>query len=147
MAEWDRRTPWRQGQALTSDTASRLGLSGAEESRKALVLVISHDCDLTQSCEIEPFVEVLVGRRVAAVDGNFTHAKNPRRLHLVAGQGGAALYLDLVARDKRLVPKEQLAGELPDETFALAPRDRSVLQRWLAARYRRSAFPDEFNRR
>jgi hypothetical protein len=29
----------------------------------------------------------------------------------------------------------------------LTPENRSVLQRWLAARYRRAAFPDEFERR
>jgi hypothetical protein len=147
MAEWDRRTPWRQGHTLTSETASRLGLVGADDSGTALALVVSHDCDLTQTCEIEPLVEVVIGRPVAAADGNFTHAKNPRRLHLAAEQGGAALYLDLLARDKRLVPKERLAGERPDQGFVLAPRDRSVLQRWLAARYRRSAFADEFDRR
>lgn len=147
MAEWDRGTPWRQGHTLTSETASRLGLVGAPDSGSAVALVVSHDCDLTQTCEIEPFVEVVIGRHVAAADGNFTHAKNPRRLHLAAEQGGAALYLDLLARDKRLVPKEGLAGERPDQGFVLAPRDRSVLQRWMAARYRRSAFADEFDRR
>jgi hypothetical protein len=122
-------------------------LVGTDDSGTAVALVVSHDCDLIQSCEIEPSVEVIIGRRVAAADGNFTHGKNPRRLHLAVEQNGVPMYVDLLARDKGLIPKKGLAGELPDGGLVLSPRDRSLLQHWLAARYRRSAFPEEFERR
>lgn len=34
-----------------------------------------------------------------------------------------------------------------EEIFILNQKNHNILQRWLAARYRRSAFPDEFNKR
>jgi hypothetical protein len=145
MPAWDRRTPWRQGHTLTSEAAVALGL--VENSAKSLAIVITHDCDLTQNPDVEPNVELITGSRVDAADGNFTHAKNPRRLHLPVQENDKLACIDLRATDKRLVPKQTLAAYLPDKGVTLTPNNKSVLQRWLAARYRRSAFPDEFDRR
>jgi len=147
MAAWDRHTPWRQGHALRNETAVTLGLVRVEEAATAVAMVVSHDCDLTQSPEVEPSIEIIVGGRISAADGNFSHAKNPRRLHLPCTENGSTIYLDLRARDKRGIRKDDLAAHLPNASMALTPEDRSVLQRWLAARYRRAAFPDEFERR
>lgn len=147
MAAWNRHTPWRQGHALTNETAITLGLVRVDEATTAVAMVVSHDCDLTQTPEVEPSIEIIVGGRIAAADGNFSHAKNPRRLHLPCTENGSTIYLDLRARDKRGIPKDHLATHLPNANMALTPEDCSVLQRWLAARYRRSAFPEEFERR
>ena len=92
-------------------------------------------------------VEVIVGRRVAAADGNFTYAKNARRLHLTFNGGAEHLTADFEASCKRQVAKGQLAEHEPIETVRLTSIEHNILQRWLAARYRRSAFPDEFDRR
>lgn len=147
MSAWDRHTPWRQGHALTHETAVTLGLVGVGESETAVAMVVSHDCDLAQTPDVEPAIEIIVGGRVAAADGNFSHAKNPRRLHLPCTENGSTIFLDLLARDKRGISKDQLAEHLPNTSMALTPDDRAMLQRWLAARYRRAAFPDEFVRR
>jgi hypothetical protein len=147
MAAGDRQTLWRQGHTLTNEAAVGLGLVRPDEIATALVIVISHDCDLTQCSEVEPCVETIVGHRIAAADGNFTHAKNPRQLHLPCEENGATVYLDLRARDKRSISKEDFAAHQPNGVITVAPRECSVLQRWLAARYRRAAFPDEFERR
>jgi hypothetical protein len=82
MADWNRDTPWRQGHVLTNASSVALGVLREEDAAVALAVVISHDCDLAQSPETEPAVEIIVARRVQAADGNFTHAKNSRRLHL-----------------------------------------------------------------
>jgi hypothetical protein len=147
MPAWDRQTPWRQGHALTSEAAITLGLIQRKDATNLLVVVISHDCDLTQDPGVEPCVEMIMGNRTPAADGNFTHGKNPRRLHLPVQENAAVVHLDLLARDKCLVPKEALAAHMPNDNVMLRPGDRSVLQRWLAARYRQSAFPDEFEHR
>ena len=147
MAAWDRHTPWRQGHALTNEAAVTLGLVRVVEVATVVAMVVSHDCDLAQSPEVEPSIEIIVGGRIAAANGNFTHAKNPRRLHLPCTENGVTMYLDLLATDKRGIPKYHLAGHLPNASMELTPENRSVLQRWLAARYRRAAFPDEFERR
>lgn len=147
MADWNRDTPWRQGHVLTNESSVALGLVQAEDSRTAFAVVISHDCDLAQSPETEPTVEVIVAKRVQAADGNFTHAKNSRRLHLECTIDGAESYLDMQARGKTEIKKSDLADHSPAANVVLKAEDRSVLQRWLAARYRRAAFPDEFERR
>jgi len=81
------------------------------------------------------------------LDGNFTFGKAARRLHVDLSGGATALKLELSATQKRSIEKERLAGYQPTDGVALTPREREILQRWLAARYRRSAFPDEFDRR
>jgi hypothetical protein len=147
MAAWDRHTPWRQGHALTSEAVLTLGLIQERDAPNAIVIVISHDCDIAQSGEVEPCVEIIIGCRVPEANGNLTHAKNPRRLHLPAQENGNTVCLELWAKDKCLVPNDRLVAHLPNESITLTSHDRSVLQRWLAARYRRSAFADEFERR
>ena len=51
MVAWDRDMPWRQGKVLTSESSVALGVIGAEDAGIAMAIVISHDCDLTQSPE------------------------------------------------------------------------------------------------
>lgn len=147
MGDWTRDTPWRQGHVLRVDAVTALGLCNPESAEECVALVISHDCDLANGVEQEPGAEVVVGRRIGKVDGNFTHTKNPRRLHLEFRQGEAVIAGDFLATAKRLVPKAVLADYRPRDDLVLTPQDHEILQRWLAARYRRAAFPDEFVRR
>lgn len=146
MAAWSRDTIWRQGALLSQKAVEVLGLSlqsgGAVE---AAAIVVSHDCDLVQLAEVEPMVELVLGRRVERPDGNLLHGKNPRRLQLPINVGNGWVELD--ARWKKAVKKEDLAPYRPDAALSLTLNEKMILQRWLAARYRRAAFPDEFNNR
>jgi hypothetical protein len=144
VAAWDRKTPWCQGHVLTAETLAALQLVG-NDSLKSVAVVISHDCDLAQLPAVEPFVELIVGQRVGLPDGNLTHAKNPRRVHLPATEGGETVFIELTATERRLIPKTDFAEHLPSSRLILEPNARNVLQHWLAARYRRSAFPDLFD--
>jgi hypothetical protein len=148
MSDWNRETPWRQGHLLDDDTVKALSLSSSESPDRTAVVVISHDCDLVQSSQKEPYVEVIVGHFLnEKANGNFTFAKNARKLHFDRSSGTQPLTVELVATDKRQINKQKLANAQPDPNFALSHRERSVLQQWLAARYRRAAFPDEFDNR
>lgn len=146
MAEWLRDTPWRQGQLLTAEAAAALGLQHSDGPDQTLVVVVTHDCDLAQLPDGEPCVEVIVGSRVAAGDGNHTHAKNARRLH-VEFDGDAACWGEFLATAKVSRSKHDLATFRPRADVRLSPDSHAVFQIWLASRYRRSAFPDEFERR
>lgn len=146
MGEWDRRTPWRQGHFLTLDTIAALQLA-PEANPDVLAVLVSHDCDLAQDPSIEPMIEVIVGRRVEIANGNFTHAKNPRRLHIPAFEADAEIWVELTATARKTILKHELVAHLPSATILINPATRNTLQFWLAARYRRSAFPDEFNKR
>jgi hypothetical protein len=147
MADWNRDTPWRQGHVLTNESSVALGVVRAEDAETALAIVISHDCDLAQEPETEESVEIIVANRIDVANGNFTHAKNSRRLHLECSIDEAPTYLDMQAQHKTGIKKAALADHAPAANVVVKPEDRSILQRWLAARYRRSAFPDEFERR
>lgn len=146
MAAWERDTPWRQGLVLPDDAAKALQLLGDAADGK-VAIVVSHDCDLAQDPSVEPVVEIIVGRWIQTADGNFTYAKNARRLHLTFSGGTQPHTADLIASRKTSVLKVKFAEYEPVEAVRLSSLERTILQRWLAARYRRSAFPDEFDTR
>lgn len=146
MADWNRETPWRQGHLLGNDAIEALGLRHAIAPEQTLVIVASHDCDLAQTSEGEPVVEVVVGRLVTDKDGNCTHAKNARKLH-VEFAGAAMFWGEFEATAKRSIEKRALNDCVPRPEALLSAENHAIFQMWLASRYRRSAFPDEFERR
>jgi len=146
MAEWNRETPWRQGHLLGSDAVAALELRHTIEPEQTLVIVASHDCDLTQHPDGEPFVEVVVGRMLANRDGTYAHAKSARKLH-VEFTGTTACWGEFEATAKVTIDKWLLNEIKPRTDATLSPEDQATFQMWLASRYRRSAFPDEFERR
>lgn len=146
MAKWARETPWRQGRLLTEETAAALQLIHHEYPGETVVIVATHDCDLAQTPESEPMIEVVVGRRIDLMDGNYTHAKTARTLHSQF-KGTSPLMAEFIITDKLSIHKEALADFEPLDSHHLSASGQVTFQRWLASRYRRSAFPDEFERR
>lgn len=146
MAElWTRGTPWRQGHLLTEEAALALGLLHSESPDLTCVVVVSHDCDLANDAlQIEPDVEVIVGRRVQKGDGNYFWAKAPRTLHIDALRSGTGATIELVATAKWPIPKQLLAAYTPDTAYSLPGKSLSALRSWLGVRYNRAAFPDPF---
>lgn len=146
MGEWKIDTPWRQGHLLSDEAITALGLRHPRFPNETVVIVASHDCDLTRLPEKEPNVEVIVGHKIPIFDGNNTHAKSSRTLHLEV-QDDQPLKAEFVATDKRSLSKERLADYRPLNNKGLSPNDLVTFQQWLASRYRRSAFPNEFEKR
>ena len=146
MGEWNRDTPWRQGHLLGSDAVAALGLSHAVEPERTLVIVASHDCDLTQHPDGEPVVEVVVGRLLTDKDGTYVHAKSARKLHIEFA-GASACWGEFEANAKVNIDKWTLNEFKPRTDATPLPENLATFQMWLASRYRRSAFPDEFERR
>lgn len=143
---WRRDTPWRQGHILPPAASAELKLL-RPDGEEAFTMVVSHDCDLAQDPAVEEGVEVMVGRRIAQADGNYSHAKNARRLHLTFTGGDDSVVAEFTSDSKRIVSKERLSVFSPLNSVRATPSERVILQRWLASRYRRSSFPDEFDRR
>jgi hypothetical protein len=142
----DRRITWSQGHILTPEAALALQLVAPAEAASCLPVVVTHDCDLAATLDKEPCVEILVGRPISKF-GAAANAKIARRLELPVQSQSGPRALELRAPDKRTMPKAALLDYAPREDLWLAPRDRLVLQRWLAARYRRAAFPEAFEAR
>ncbi len=145
MVDWNRDTPWRQGHLLREDAIEALKLHHAATPDLTVVIVATHDCDLAQDPDGEPRIEVVVGRR-AGKDGNCTHAKNARKLH-IEFVGDVVFWGEFEATDKVAIDKKTLNQFVPRTDAFLTPENRATFQMWLASRYRRSAFADEFERR
>lgn len=142
---WTREASWRQGHVLTQQAVAHFGLVNAADAASTCVVVISHDCDLANdNLEAEPNVELVVGRTVAAPNGNFTWAKAPRTLHYLCQRQGQTLHIELVATGKRQILKTDLVQFEPDQAYALDGSTLAVLRNWLGSRYNRAAFPDAF---
>lgn len=145
-AAWTRETPWRQGAILPGDAVQALGLQGKGSPDRALcVMVISHDCDLANdNLDQEPNVEVIVGRRLEKGEGNYYWSKSPRTLHIDALCNDLEVVIELVATERCFVKKVDLAQFSPDDSWDIPSKSCSALRAWLAVRYNRSAFPDDF---
>ena len=142
---WTRTTPWRQGQVLGTESINALKLVDSEYLAECAVVVISHDCDVANDNLIaEPFVEVVIGRKVAAAKGDFAWGKSPRTLHLEYSRADGRVFIELVATQKTLIDKNHLAQFLPDATYYLSQKSLYVLRNWLSVRYNRAAYPDQF---
>jgi len=142
----ERRATWSQGQLLSPEAALALQLVAAEEATSQFPIVITHDCDLAAALEKEPLTEILIGRPIEKL-GSATNAKVARRLELPLQSNSGPRAVELLAPDKRAVPKAARFEHVPRRDLWLAPQDRRILQRWLAARYRRAAFPEAFEDR
>lgn len=159
-------TGWRQGHLVTPASLARLDLDLPSASLTHAV-VITHDCDLANSSE--PWVEIIACEPRDRRDGQLSHAKHPRKLHLpykITALNDEAKSVDADSNDKghplpsderdilvfelqhanRLqVDKERFMQHARAETSAHLPtREKQTLKQWLAARYARPAFPDAF---
>lgn len=142
-----RATEWRQGHLLTDDSALALGLVPILGT-SAKVIVITHDCDIPN--DKEQNIEVIIGVLVDKLDGNFCNAKNPRKLHLKFINNTSGLEEAVCVEHKQKVNVAyEVFGELAviDKDFELVAEQKRALKQWLAARYGRPAFPDEFEKR
>lgn len=148
MANWTRETSWRQGSVLTADALASFKLVAPIQLESSLGIIVSHDCDLAQSEEIEPVAEVIVAKIVPDnLNGNLTYGKNPRTLHLSLSEGDRKINVELSALNKTPLVKGRLAEFKPDRAVAPTRDERAILQQWLSSRYRRSGFPDHFEAR
>ena len=146
MAETDRLFTWRQGDVLTDEAAKTLGLQHSEDADNTFVVVVSHDCDLTAVAAKEPITELIVGRRIDKL-GRDSYAKTARRLHIEYQTRTGPVVLELMAAGKQSISKPDLFATEPREDMWLDGQGIGILQRWLAARYHRAAFPEAFENR
>jgi hypothetical protein len=140
------RTALRQGSVLPSDQALKLNLV-KDPAEDELIIVVTHDCDCVASDEVEPYIELMSGKIIAASDGNYTNGKNPRKLHIEFQRGSKVVSVEVLAAPKLAIHKQDLIRVSRDATYALNDQNRRVLSVWLRSRYSRMALPDELLRR
>lgn len=135
---WSRNTIWRQGSVLAQQDFQAVGLTNAPDTD--LAIAISHDCDIAGDLDTEPAIEFILARILEERDGNYTHGKNPRILHLDYIHNEQTVWIKLIASRKVVVQKNSLEAIQPDQTYSLITC--LTLQSWLAVRYRRLALPN-----
>jgi hypothetical protein len=141
---------WRQGSVFPADVAAGIAVEARVQPWGAddLVLVISQDCDvLNSSLELEPNVEVHFARAISAEgrDGRYANGRNPRALQFSSAASSVSQLYSVSIHQKFYTPRTALLNGIP--RFQLEPAVVSLIGRWTAKRYDRSAFPDAFNRR
>ena len=145
-AEQIRANHWRQGCVLLPEKLPDSTLKAPPISLEAddLFYVLTHDCDLVQrDFTKEPFVELLRIAPIPAPDGNYTHGKNSRQLDFTIGE--AAYRAD--CHDRCRIDRRILAKIEPSEAHVRNAQVRDMICGWIAKRYIRPAFPDNFNTR
>ncbi len=146
MADNDRQFSWRQGNVVTLEAAKALDLLTRECDDQQFAVVASHDCDLSASQDKEPSVEVVIGTRIDKLGGD-SFGKTARRLHIEYQSEAGPVAIELLATSKRPVAKAALFSTQPRQDIWLNGQGIGILQRWLASRYHRAAFPEAFEDR
>ncbi len=140
---------WRQGSVLTQSHVDFLVQNGCLQPSPGdqQFVVISHDCDVTNSCfDTEPYVELLHATVLPETkkDGNFTWGKSPRRYHLERKCLGKKSVWCFSVHDFKRIPRCHLASHSPEIPLELNIEETRSLALWRARRYTRSAFPNAF---
>jgi hypothetical protein len=119
------------------------------DSKDGLLIVVSQSCDLVHyKLDDEPYVECIECHPIEKMDGNYTHGKNPRRLHIpVVRENDQEQIVEIRPYRIHRFDRNVLCRIYPDNKYYLSEKSCRILSRWLASRYAREAFPDEFIRR
>jgi len=146
---------WRQGSVIRKlDLVTLKKLAKIDSIDETVVILVSQSCDIANNNNAEePYVEVLVCKTINGPNGNFTHNKNPRKIHteLLRRTSDSNVlssqFIECMAFKKVLVPKAFFVGKTPDDDTRIEEEQLNHLKNWLSARYTRPALPTEFNNR
>lgn len=142
-----RKNGWRQGAFLPSELVLRLGSElGCKEATHAVV--ISQDCDVTcDDLEVEPYAEILMLEPLDTINPGLVDGKSSRILHLEVLEGSDRRCFQARPWSQRRIDREILASESPDSSCVIPLGSLRGLIQWVAERYTRAGFPDEFVKR
>ncbi|MEK5762692.1 hypothetical protein [Acinetobacter junii] len=151
MRHWMESLGWLQGSIVKRENVAQLlELAGKQNliTDDTIVLIVaSGSCDVAN--DGDPIIEFSIARYIDRVDGNFSYNKNPRRLHCSLESATLpSVSVDLSAYEKMGILKEMIPeGIEPDKEVRFSLNELTFYVDWLAARYKRPAFPTEFDRR
>lgn len=149
MPTWTfQNSGWRQGAVIPRQYIPQ-GVLPAGIDEQARFIVVSHDCDIVQQPEAEPFIEFVIARPLQPErkDGRLFGARNPRKLQFWVMQDNDRRLYEVSAHDRFNIQRQHLENHEPDSEISLNERDVTALALWLSRRYKRSSFPTEFNKR
>ena len=142
---------WRQGSVVPQAIVEKLRSEGRLPSNFGagdILLVISHDCDVTRGdYASEPTVELLIVRVADKAEGNYFSCHSPRYFQVKDNASGQPVVYAMSVHDRFHVPRVHLAMSKPDATRVFEKETLLRIAFWLSRRYSRPSFPDAFNER
>ena len=138
-----RENGWRQGIIVSASYIFEGLPDGSPAANDDHAMIVSQSCDLLHhKLENEPCAQLLILKSVASGNPEVLHGRNPRLLHFQSLDGR---WFEAWAWNQVVIPRDHLVEKTALREIELAPRVlRSVLN-WLAKRFTRIAFPNEFN--
>ena len=142
---------WLQGCVVKpEDVAQLLDLAGKSElfADDVILIVASGSCDVANSADL--VIEFSIARYIEndANFGNYCFNKNPRKLNCTLESLLGNKYVTLFAFEKINIIKDNIPlGILPNLEIQFTQEELNFYKDWLASRYKRPAFPTEFDRR
>lgn len=116
---------------------------GSPASDRDLAMVVSQSCDLVHhDLGNEPSAVILLLKSVSSGKSEVMHGRNPRLLHFQAADGS---WFEAWAWNQIVIPRDHLAEKVAAAGMELAPKVLRGVLDWLAKRFTRIAFPDDFN--
>ena len=145
------RRGWRQGSIFPLELVNRIvcgRLVPDIDPQRDILIVISQSCDLVnRAYKAEPRFEVLKATIVEAENGNFFYGKHPRKFQFRPGPNKSTPIYEVSIHDRYMLDRPILEDLGPSTESELNPETVDNLANWIAKRYKRSAFPSEFNDR
>lgn len=142
---------WLQGSIVKNENVAQLlKLANKPElinQPDIILIVASGSCDIANNSD--PILEFSIGRRIDKIDGNYSLNKNPRCLQCRAESAESVeINVELKAYEKIIIAKECIPHEIrPDNALQFTQYELNFYVEWLAGRYKRPAFPTEFDKR
>lgn len=143
---------WLQGSLVKQeDVREILNLYGDAEfisdSTNIALVVASGSCDVANPGD--PNIEFSVARYIDNVDGNFNCNKHPRKLHCsLESSMTTGFSIEMLAHQKISLAKSKIpTGIEPDAGIKFSKDELFYYVEWLSGRYKRPAFPTEFDSR
>jgi hypothetical protein len=150
------RNGWHQGSVFTIEDSTQILAETPRPQPSEIVLsqgtrlmVVSHSCDVVSrrahelQVEVCPAIPLSTGQGLAM----YGHGRDPRCLRLPLLLNGQPVMHELHAPLRFYMQRAKLQVLKPDTQAELAEREIGEYTYWLAARVRRRAFPDAFDRR
>lgn len=112
-----------------------------------IALVATYDCAVVSGdFEGEPWIHLLIATP-CNLDKQFTRGRHERRMQFEVSVGDKAIGYETNAAQFLQVPRSVLLNCSPSDQHSLNDQDKRFLNVWAAERFRREAWPDEFNNR
>lgn len=150
MRYWMESCGWLQGCLVKQENVNEiLNLYGdadlTSDSTNIALVVASGSCDVANPSD--PYIEFSVARYIDNVNGNFNCNKNPRKLHCsLESSMTNGFSIEMLAHQKISLPKSKIPhGIKPDPGIKFSQQELFFYVEWLAGRYKRPAFPSEFD--